>query len=98
MVYSCQKIYSLQGRSPPFVALTKLIAEVASYVPPPGPPLTFQAEWSGKVWCASEEARHDPETRQAWIGLLGRVGRASRTFAEGFISFIPWAMISKKVC
>ena len=25
------------------------LAEVASYVPPPCPPLTFQAEWSGMV-------------------------------------------------
>ena len=64
---------------------------MASYVPPP---LTFQAEWSGMVWPASEEARHDPETGVDRT-VLERVGRASIAVPEGFVSFISWTMISK---
>jgi len=47
-----------------------------SYVPPP---LTFQGEWEGMVWPASEEARHNPETGVERI-VLERVGRASIVF------------------
>jgi probable 2-oxoglutarate dehydrogenase E1 component DHKTD1 len=64
---------------------------VASYVPPP---LTFQAEWAGMVWPANEEARHDPETGVDRT-VLERVGRASIAVPEGFVSFIPWTMISE---
>ena len=56
--------------------------------------MTFQAEWSGMVWPASEEARHDPETGMDRT-VLERVGRASIAVPEGFVSIIPWAMISK---
>ena len=64
---------------------------MASYVPPP---LTFQAEWSGIVWPASEEAIHDPETGVDRT-VLERVGRASIAVPEGFVSFIPGTVISK---
>ena len=49
------------------------LAEVASYV---APPLTFHADWSGMVWPASEEAKHDLETGVDRT-VLDRVGRAS---------------------
>ena len=58
---------------------------MASYTPPP---LTFQAEWSGMVWPATEEAKHDPETGVDRT-VLERVGRASIAVPEGFVSFIP---------
>ena len=61
------------------------LAKVASYVPPP---LTFQAEWAGMVWPASEEAKHDPETGVD-RAVLERVGRASIAVPEGFVSYIP---------
>ena len=57
---------------------------MTSYVPPP---LTFHADWSGMVWPASEEARHDPETGVDRT-VLERVGRASIAVPEGFVSFI----------
>ena len=65
---------------------------MASYVPPP---LTFNADWSGMVWPASEESKHDPETGVDRT-VLERVGRASIAVPEGFVSFIFSQLISKK--
>lgn len=56
------------------------LAEMASYVPPP---LTFEGEWQGMVWPASQEARHDPETGVD-RNVLERVGRASIAVPQGF--------------
>ena len=56
---------------------------MASYV---APPLTFQADWSGMVWPASEEAKHDPETGVDRT-IFERVGRASIAVPGGFVSF-----------
>lgn len=58
---------------------------MASYVPLPP---TFQGQWEGMVWPASEEARHNPETGVDRT-VLERVGRASITVPEGFVSVIP---------
>ena len=58
------------------------LAKVASYVPPS---LTFEGEWQGMVWPASQEARHDPKTGVDRI-VLERVGRASIAVPPGFVS------------
>ncbi|KAF5390860.1 hypothetical protein D9757_004439 [Collybiopsis confluens] len=63
--------------------LDDALAQVPLYTPQLAKTPMLQAQWSGMVWPASEEARADPETGVK-REVLERVGTASVKVPEGF--------------
>lgn len=63
--------------------LTDELAEAENYSP--SSPHMLQRQWTGLVWPASNDAQFHPETGVD-VDTLKRVGKASVTVPEGFVS------------
>jgi probable 2-oxoglutarate dehydrogenase E1 component DHKTD1 len=67
------------------------LSKVGSYVPTAS---MLREQWCGMVWPASGEASRNPDTGVE-IDVLRRVGRASVTVPEGFVSSVVFYISNK---